>query len=868
MSKFLRIVFLLLTVFLLVGCDKEITLELDTPTNVVVTDGVVTWTAVPDATEYVVVVGSNSYTVTTTTFDLNTLTLAGGTYTIHVVAKAGTDVSLPSSTVNYVKVSADYDSLYSQILALINPSFEPDMVEDDFEDTWEYNNYSRMSALADTYSQTAIELNMGEEDAVEMFSYVQTMPNRMVDVSGVYDLQEEIDSFFDFGMTSDEMALMIVDLATVGLQIAIEDIESNSANRASELALLVIQANTFLLSTSTMAVYNGLSLYASPAELTLLDTFFDGDYENTYYVNWKIDSIAYDLLNEYELHNPDDYLLSENEYIVLFYNLLLEAKLAEDTTVHQLFMSGNPLESLETLTQMKEAIRYYSQDIEWDEENLIKLSELLVFFTFEKQMVLDSIEGVIDYITLVYATIPTTAFARLDDMSTTGELTMEEYFLLKNEIVNVLQTTLPEIEDFENMYIMLFNIAEIMGDVDLTEMIGKANFFAQLEHATIDLILTLVADVDQLMIEDIMIITDGMVVPGETVYVEEFDHSYRESDTVDFPKVIELVVYIGTYIQDFIDANPVKVQTIEALMGSAVVEELFGIVAENILSVLETEMSPEEYNLVESMVNELVADYDNLIAGIDVIKEIGVVMIDQFLITEGKMFLDIYELSTAGNIDFTDIVFVEDLEATFELAVEYNNLLLGEITPANIETLLRTIRVPLKYALVSNSEKITYTEFDALFTAIVGDVATVIGNISSIEQQIINSLDALDISTLWFDGDWNLAPEHMMFGVLVLAMDQAMTTVYEDLFFATLVIISDEIMKNATVLDVTDLLVTNIDQMFAMFEDHYTQLFLDIHRIAGYDFTVLTQSQMDEFAGLYDRLIPQMGPEEPQPIVN
>jgi len=868
MSKFLRIVLLFLTVFLLVGCDEEIALELDTPTNVVVNNGIVTWTAVPDATEYVVVVGTNSYTVTTTTFDLNTLNLAGGTYTIHVVARAGTEVSLPSSTVNYVQISVNFDALYTQILALIDPSFEPDMVEEDFEDEWEYSNYSRMSALANTYAQTAIELNMAEEDAVEMFTYVKTMPDRMETVEGVYDMQDEIDSFFAFEMTSEEMATMIVELALVGIEIAIEDMEANSLNRATELALLINQVNAYTLDTNAMTVYNELAFYASPEELVLLDSFFDGEYDDTYYVIWQINSIAYELTYNYEFHNPDEYLMSYDPYIVLFYNLLLEAKIADDMTAHQLFMMGNPLQSLENLVQMKNSIMYYTEDIARDEENLLNLAELLAFITLEKQMVLDSVEGVIEYVTLVYDTIPATVFTLLDDMSTTGELTMEEYFLLKNEIVNVLQTTLPSIEDFENMYTMLFHIAQIMGDVDLTELMGYANFFAQVEHASIDLALTLVADIDQLMIEDIMVITDGMVIPGEIVYDEYYEEWYQQSDTVDFPKVIELAVYVGTYIQDFIDANQVKVQTLETLLNSSSVEELFGIAAENLLTVLESEMEPDEFEMVELMVNELVADYDNIKAGLDVIKETGIIMIDQFLVTEGQLFLDIYDLVNMGSGDFTDPLFVADLESVFALVVEYNSLLMGEVTPANIETLLRAIRVPLKYAMVANSTEVTYAEFDALFTAIVSDVATVIGNISTIEQQIMNSLDALNVSTLLFSSSWNLDPQFNMFGILVLALDQAMTTTYENLFFATLVILSDEIMKNPTVLDLTGMLVTDIDQMFDMLEDHYTLLFLDIHQVADYNFTTLTQLQVDELLSIFERVVPQMGPEDPQPIVN
>lgn len=866
MKKVLPIILLFLIVFLLVGCGEDYKLALETPTNVSVQDGVVTWNAVEDATEYVVVVGTQSFTVTTTTLDLNQLGLASGTYAIHVVAKNGTDLSLPSTSVNYVAVNANYDSLYTQILALIDPTFEPEMVKEDFNDEWEYTNYEHMSALANVYAQTALNLNMPEADAVGMFTHVKTLPNRMDEVNDVYSLQDEIDSLFDFELTSVEMATMLVELAIVGIQIAIDDLEDRAADRPAEIASLQAEISSFVLDSDAQTVYNSLMLYASPEELEMLETFFDAEYDNLYYVLWTIESIAYDMLYNDGFYDADAYLLSDDPYIVLFYNLLLEAKLANDTVVHQLFMTGYPLQSLENLYQMKQSIGYYTEEMERDAENLLNLAELLVFVTTEKQMVLDSVEGVIEYVTLVYDTIPSTVFSLLDDMSESGELTIEEYFILKNEIVNVLQTTLPSIEDFENMYVMLFHVAQIMGDVDMTEMMNYANFFAEVQYYSIDLELALIDDIDQLMIEDIVAITDGMVIPGEMIFDEEYEYWYQEQDNVDFPKTIELIVYIGQYLEDFVAQNETKVQNLEDLIGSDSVEELLNIGADNLLTVLEGELEPDDYEMAYLLINELVADYDNIKAGLNVIKDTGIIMIDQFLVTEGRLFIDIHELMTVGSGDLTDTLFVQDLESIISLVVEYNNLLTGEVNLANIETLLRAIRVPLKYAIVSSNPDITYAEFDALFETIVGDIATVISNISSLEQQMINSLDALDISILLLDGNWNLEPDDMMFGVLVLAMDSAMTTAYEDLFFTTLDIISDEIMKNTTTLELTELLASDVDALFDSLEEQYIQLFLDIHQVADYDFTALTQVQIDQLIGLFENSIPIV--DEIQPVVN
>ncbi len=94
----------LIAAFVLMSCDEEITIELDAPTNVSLTGAVVSWDVVADAEGYRVLVNVTPHNVTGTSFDLGTLGLAPGSYTITVVATAGTAVSLPSSSVTFVVI--------------------------------------------------------------------------------------------------------------------------------------------------------------------------------------------------------------------------------------------------------------------------------------------------------------------------------------------------------------------------------------------------------------------------------------------------------------------------------------------------------------------------------------------------------------------------------------------------------------------------------------------------------------------------------------------------------------------------------------------------------------------------------------------
>ncbi|HHU80525.1 MAG TPA: hypothetical protein GXZ35_04230, partial [Acholeplasmataceae bacterium] len=82
MRKNFKFFLLLTALFVLVGCTKT----LDTPTNVRISDDVVHWDQVKEATGYVVKVGVNEHSTTTNSFDLKTLTLDTGTYQISVKA--------------------------------------------------------------------------------------------------------------------------------------------------------------------------------------------------------------------------------------------------------------------------------------------------------------------------------------------------------------------------------------------------------------------------------------------------------------------------------------------------------------------------------------------------------------------------------------------------------------------------------------------------------------------------------------------------------------------------------------------------------------------------------------------------------------
>lgn len=102
MKKILATILITVIVFSLVGCSA-IQTKLDTPINVRVEDGILKWSSVDEATEYLVVIDLEEYSTTSTSYDLTTARItAGQEYTMKVKAtksdslfKSPSDFSTP-----------------------------------------------------------------------------------------------------------------------------------------------------------------------------------------------------------------------------------------------------------------------------------------------------------------------------------------------------------------------------------------------------------------------------------------------------------------------------------------------------------------------------------------------------------------------------------------------------------------------------------------------------------------------------------------------------------------------------------------------------------------------------------------------------
>jgi hypothetical protein len=946
-GKMLSILFLVFLLGVIAGCDTPGEITLDTPTNVTITDGVVTWNAVADATEYRVIIGLQTHTVTTPTFDLKTLSLAIGTHQVSVVAVKGTSISVPSQLVNYVVSSveptelsapanvtinngiinwtavtnalgyivvvngvnhsttqttfdlktitlpegtytvtvkatrntlqspassaasytvlpaASEEDIYEAVLLIVDYNYVPNMTEDDFEDEWEFNEYRKMARMLQMYADTAVSLSMSYENAVGLFAHIYDMPDRMESVNNATALKAELDTYGDFGLTPQSLTTMLMQLATVALEIGEEDNTENKAEAVADLADAQAQMNTLKTSVAYTTLYNKLAGYAG-ANVSVLNDFLDFsthmndwsfDYYNTLYV---ISEMAYDLIYNPEYHYPW-YLYEGNQYYEMFYGIVVAAKTANDTAfLNQLNTNAYGLfQPFSDVYDSYNEINYLTRRIADYDRSLTMILNMVTLMDVEYNLLSQTVESVIQYLVDMYGSIPLTMITRLDTLVASGELSMAEYLLLKNEIVAVLQDNLPTAIDFALMYQTMFHIAGAMTDVNMTTMLTHANTIGQFDFLTIGLMLDMIADIDLTMINEISAIVDGLIIPGE--YIDYGWYGYYEDDQVHFPKAIELAVYIGTYFENFKLSHVAQFAALEALPMDNVIEDMLKIMANIAKTQMSYEMSEEEYEIAAFIIDELVADYDNIMAGIQVLTNIGYNVYDEFITSEGQFMLDVYELIMTMDVEMDIELLISEIERIFGGFAAYNSAIFGQLDQTEIETLLRVVRVPLMIPILQN-QVMAIEDYELLFEDLVTPISTVLANVISIEKQIIGVIDDSELVTFFapiFEEDPFLEESFMirMMAIIVIVADESLSTVFEDMIYASLTTVFDDILGHADVMTLTGMDQTQLDDMYNMIYEVIETKIMDIRTVALYDFDDLDQIQIETLMGIFDFMI-------------
>ena len=817
----------------------------DTPSNVTLTDNILTWDAVLGATGYVVTIGDESVSVVLTTLDLDTLDLLPGTYNIHVVAKISALSSSASATVTYVIEAADLSSIYAAVLLVIDDSFVPDMTKADFILDEKYEEYLLQSQLSLTFSESVVALGLSEVEAIALFTQIFELSDSMEPVSDVSALILEIDAFDTYGIDSADLSYLFLNLAVTAIELEIDFLSQEILFEQARLAILEQDLVT-ARALGMDPVYALLLVHATPEEALLLEEFFKGEYEQTYLVLNYVSNIASDFRQ-----NPanDPYYLNEGlEYVQLFYDILEKAAIADDTSLLELIMNGGAFLNLYLVIDSYNLVQKTTDRIARYTEESASLSELKAVFIDQEEMILESMILVFDYLSLVYDSIPASLILNLDKLGEDTELTLEEYLLIKDEITSILLTTLPSADDFAQLHTTMFTVTSALSGVDLDAHLPYVGFYGAIDHATLDLALTFIDEIDLTTITEIDVIVDGMVILGRGSYFDPITEMWMyEPDIYDYDKVIELSVYIGLHIQYFKTHNADKFLTLETLLDSNQMKSVLILFANSLKETLELELSPEEFLIAEMIIDEVIADYDLFKEGLDIAKDLGTDVIQEFLSTQGAMFSNIIALSEFDGAE-PNQQFIADLEVIISQALSYNSTILDNMDASTIEKLLELSRIPLLIQLTVEGD-MTRSDFDLIFDDLLPPVSIVMANTITLQKEFVSAVDALDFEALLYDSNWSISGENAYNVLAIMAIDDTYTLQNAALVVSTFATLSD-IFKNPTLMTFTNTTGVEVDAMIAVALLEIQTMAQEAKVIAAFDFTAINPMQqaiIDQF---------------------
>jgi hypothetical protein len=854
MGKILKIVMAIMLVFMLVACG-DIELSLDAPKNVAINNGIVTWESVEGAEEYIVFVGTQQFTVTTTTFNLGSLGLGAGDHTVYVIAKAGDKLSLPSSNKTYTIQSIDLTLLNQALLLLIDPAYTLGMQESSFEDEWEYRDYQRNVSLVQTFSQTAFELGMDQAKALSMFTQVKNMGDGMEDVEDFTDIKLKLDAF-DFDMDADEVAIMIYNLLLTSIDQIIIDENLSIARDEARLAEINLEIQGFKTSLAGAVLYTQLKALTSPSFYADLDAFFALDYEEWEFYN-LMSTIGYSIApNVLYTMNDAWYLTDPEPYVALFHNIFTNAKAAGQSSILEGFlyteypMLLNPFQSVNMYVYEKD---WLTDSVEESEELIPMLLEFKALWIAEDDLFKQAIADFVSYATLLYDSVTPALVAALDTLPG-GMFGLDEIFIIKDEVLNILITTLPDPEAFGDMYEVLFTISAVFGDINATQYMAHAPYLGEIDHAVIELILLYLDTVSQTDLENILEITESLTYQEEVTYSytdwetdEIITETYYEQRTDPYA-VLELALYLLNHVDVFVTANQTKIDALDALLDDAEMQQIYVKFIQGFKAIALEQMEDEDDAEILTLVaDELIAAYLPIRDVLDLFGDIGSGFIEEFLATDAALFFGILDLQ--DYLEPSQAMLI-DIELLIDLFVPYNAAFFTPMDLPTIENVLRLIKIPAKVAAVQDG--VLATEFDTAFNAIVDEAAQVIFNVKTLQGLVVAHATALDLDGVMYLNNWEQDFDTDLMLTVVILLDNILTAQFETLLYQTINLVFDGVLENSNVLLITEMLQSELNIEQADFIDMVEKLIADIRLARTYTVGVPTPEQIEFIRDLFD----------------
>ncbi|MDD4204010.1 MAG: Ig-like domain-containing protein [Acholeplasmataceae bacterium] len=811
------------------------------PTNLLITEDVLTWTAVTGASSYLVKVNGVDHTVSSPTFNLGDLALAYGSYEVQVLTKVGEDYSL-AAVITYTVVDPELEAnTYAAVLARMDATYLPDMTETDFYYEYEWQAYLVAARYARAYTNGAMVGNIPLSKTVSVFDAFESIT--FGDIESYQDIFNELDKFVDIDLTAAQIAAVLIEVVDVILEQQIEVSEASQLYYEDRLDEELLNKNMIVYESQYLELMAGINTYGSPADVLALNNYMDNNLVFYGWVDYQnaIHDIVFDLndqntasLNHYRSAFPED------EALQAIVNIVETAFYAEDTEF---------LAFLEYSISLIDAVRYHNESISafesmmaQEEDKVLMLESIRLAFTENKQDLRTSLTATIDYILDLYVHIDGDFINVLDTLAVNGLVSPAEVIILKNELVGLFRDTLPTASEFEDMYLALVIVLNHTFDISPTEMVGFAASLGTSTNLSIDLMLELLDDINLKMVLELEAIIEGMIIPS---------YDYYSGDTYDYRKVVELIVYLGNFKKDFTTEHAIKIAALEAV-NTSTFETQIALVSEKVITKI-MELSGADASSINSLITLLANQ--NAYKDIDkIIAKYGNEVFDYFVETNGKIALDIIDLIEIAP-EWDDVKAQNAALRVIGSAIfTYHDMILPELTDAEIDIIAEFILnvgvSNIFFANIGMSEA-ALDEYQAFITDITPSVKTLLKNAIKVEIAFSNALETNDAFYEFANLSDVFNANEALLVQITLALDSVLTETNKDLIDTSVALFFDEIMAHEFILELSGMTTVSVTEQKTHVLAILDTLYLDVERVSAYDFYHLTSLQLDDFRGIW-----------------
>ena len=404
-------------------------------------------------------------------------------------------------------------------------------------------------------------------------------------------------------------------------------------------------------------------------------------------------------------------------------------------------------------------------------------------------------------------------------------LTMAEMLMIKDELVFVIQSALPDATDFELVFETMITITGAASNMDVQTALEYSNFIAQTSHASVDLFLTLVGDIDE------PLITGGMTI------LEDAQDEFGDYDFETNPKVaIDFALYVVNYLETFAVENQVKVDALSALFTYEIKEEFYVMFLDAAITQIENDMymDPTEQDVMIGLLEDMQLEFDTYY-GLYLLFEDNVSDVIGYIIdSEARIFKTFIDLDNEINPDLS--VILPNLELLIEDIHMIDIVWFDEITATEIDIVFEAAKLPLKAMISMENPSVP---FDTLYTELTPHLKTVILNFIDLQSDLMVQADALDLSSIILNPNVSSEQIGVAYAV-VTALDLTLTTDNETMIFTSLDLVFDSILGNTNVLDLMGATSAEVDDLQLNVFSDLEAMIDEIQALASLDINALT----------------------------